>query len=278
MPMNSINTNLGAMVALQALNRTNDELASVQKRISTGLRVTDAKDDGAAFAVAERIRGDMAATTSANQQLGAVKGLLEVSRASLENVSTSLIKLKELVVKLADGALAPEQRGQYQTQVKELINNVKSFITDADYNGRNLLEDPSTLPVKVISNGGGGFYTFDGYSALAGIYDQISGANAFTTQDAIDSMTATGKIGTAITNTLTQLNNFGSYSNYIDTQINFNKKILDAQESGMGSLIDADLAKESAKLQSLQIRQQLGTQALGIANQSPQGLLSLFRG
>jgi len=278
MPMNSIITNSGAMVALQSLNRTNDELAGVQKRISTGLRVSDAKDDGAAFAVAERIRGDMAATTSANQQLGGVKGLLEVSRASLENVSTSLIKLKEIVVKLADGAITPEQRNQYQTQVKELVNNVKSFITDADYNGRNLLDDPATLPVKVISNGGGGFYTFDGYSALAGIFNQISTANTFTTQDAIDAMTATGKLSTAVTNTLTQLNNFGSYSNYIDTQIGFNKKILDAQEAGMGSLVDADLAKESARLQSLQIRQQLGGQALGIANQSPQTLLSLFKG
>ena len=278
MPMNSINTNNSAMVALQALNRTNDELAGVQKRISTGLRVTDAKDDGAAFAVAERIRGDMAATTSANQQLGAVKGLLEVSRASLENVSTSLIKLKELVVKLADGALAPEQRSQYQAQAKELTNNVKSFISDADYNGRNLLKDPTTLPLKVISNGAGGSYTFNGYSALAGIYNQISAANGFTMQDAVDALTATGKVGTAITNTLTQLNNFGSYSNYIDTQINFNKKILDAQESGMGSLIDADLAKESARLQSLQIRQQLGGQSLSIANQAPQTLLSLFKG
>ena len=278
MPMNSVNTNIGAMVALQSLNRTNDELAGVQKRISTGLRVADAQDDGAAFAVAERIRGDMAATTSANQQLGAVKGLLEVSRSSLENVSTSLIKLKELMVKLADGGINAEQRSQYQGQVKELTNNVKAFITDANYNGRNLLKDPATLPLKVISNGGGGFYTFNGYSALAGIFNQISDANTFTTQDAIDAMTPTGKLNAAVTNTLTQLNNFGSYSNYVDTQINYNKKIMDAQEAGMGSLVDADLAKESARLQSLQIRQQLGGQALGIANQAPQTLLSLFKG
>lgn len=278
MSMNSINTNMGAMVALQSLNRTNDELSSVQKRISTGLRVSDAKDDGAAFAVAERIRGDMAATTSANQQLGGVKGLLEVTRASLENVSTSLIKLKELTVKLADGAITAEQRTQYQTQVKELTNNVKSFITDADYNGRNLLDDPATLPLKVVSNGGGGFYTFDGYSAIAGVYNNISASNTFTQGDAIAAMTTTGKLSLAVTNTLTQLNNFGSYSRYIDSQIDYNKKILDAQEAGMGSLIDADMAKESARLQALQIRQQLGGQALGIANQSPQMLLSLFKG
>ena len=89
--------------------------------------------------------------------------------------------------------------------------------------------------------------------------------------------TTTGAVSAAITNTLTQLNNFGSYSNYIDSQINYNKNILDAQESGMGALVDADLAKESARLQALQIRQQLGSQALGIANQSPQLLLSLFK-
>ncbi len=278
MALNSINTNLSAQVALQSLNRTNDELSSVQKRISTGLRVSDAKDDGAAFAVAERIRGDVAATTSANQQLGGVKGLLEVTRASLENVSASLIKLKELTVKLADGAITTEQRTQYQTQVKELTNNIKAFITDADYNGRNLLDDPATLPLKVVSNGNAGFYTFDGYSAVAGIFNNVSDANSYTQGDAAAALTPSGKLSTAITNTLTQLNNFGSYSRYIDSQIDYNKKIIDAQEAGIGSLIDADLAKESARLQALQIRQQLGSQALGIANQSPQQLLSLFKG
>ncbi|WP_160123053.1 flagellin [Rhodovarius lipocyclicus] len=277
MPLNSINTNMGAMVALQSLNRTNDELAGVQKRVSTGYRVADAKDDGAAFAVAERIRGDMAATTSANQQLGGVKGLLEVTNASLSNVSTALNKLKEITVKLADGAITAEQRTQYQAQVKELTNNIKSFVTDASYNGLNVLNDPTTLAVKVVSNGQGGYYTFSGYSAQTNIYNGISNANAYTTGGAAAALTTTGAVSTAITNTLTQLNNFGSYSNYIDSQINYNKNILDAQESGMGALVDADLAKESARLQALQIRQQLGSQALGIANQSPQLLLSLFK-
>jgi flagellin len=90
-------------------------------------------------------------------------------------------------------------------------------------------------------------------------------------------ITATGAITTALSNTLSKLNSYGGAANYIDRQINFNKSKIDALEAGMGALVDADLAKESAKLQSLQIRQQLGTQALGIANQAPQSLLSLFR-
>lgn len=276
MALNSIVTNIGAQVALQSLNRTNDALAVTQKRISTGLRVADARDDGAAFAVAERVRGEVAATTSANEQLGAAKGLLDVTRASLENVSSSLNKLKELTVKLADGAITTEQRTQYQAQAKQLTNNIKAFITDADYNGRNLV-DTGGATVKVVTNSTGDNYSVAAYDAIANIFNNISGANAYTQGDAAAALTATGKLGTAITNTLTQLNTFGSYSNYVDTQVDFNKKKIDALEAGVGALVDADLAKESAKLQSLQIRQQLGTQALGIANQAPQSLLSLFR-
>ena len=276
MAMNSIITNIGAQVALQSLNKTQDDLAVTQKRISTGLRVADSRDDGAAFAVAERVRGEIAATTSANEQLGGAKGLLDVTRSSLENVSGSLNKLKEIVVKLADGSGTAEQRAQYQTQAKELTNNIKAFITDANYNNRNMIGTGGT-DVKIVINSTGGNYTVAAYDSIANIYNQVSGANTFTQGDAAAALTNTGKIGTAVTNTLTQLNQFGSYSNYVETQISFNKKKMDAQEAGMGALIDADLAKESAKLQSLQIRQQLGSQALGIANQAPQVLVSLFR-
>jgi len=130
MAMNSIMTNYGAQVALQALNKTNDALAATQKRISTGLRVADARDDGAAFAVAERVRGDIAGTTSANEQLGGVKGLLAVTSAALQNVSNSLQHVKELTVKLADGNITAVQRTQYQAQAQEITNNIKSFIFD----------------------------------------------------------------------------------------------------------------------------------------------------
>ena len=218
----------------------------------------------------------LAATTSANEQLGAAKGLLDVTRSSLENVSSSLTKLKEITVKLADGAITAEQRTQYQSQAKELTTNIKAFITDADYNGRIMVDTGGTT-AKLVINGGGDNYAVAAYDAIVNIYNSVSGANAYTQGDAAAALTVTGKIGTAVTNTLSQLNTYGSYTRYVDKQIDFNKKKMDAMESGMGALVDADLAKESAKLQSLQIRQQLGSQALGIANQSPQALLSLFR-
>ncbi|MBL6077532.1 flagellin [Belnapia sp. T18] len=277
MPLNSVITNTGAQVALASFNKTAEALTVTQKRISTGYRVADAKDDGAAYAVAERVRGEVAANTSANEQLGGAKGLIDVTSASLQNVSTTLQKLQTVAVKLADGTISGEQRTQYQAQAKELTNNIQSFIKDATYNGTNVLNDPMNLANQVVRNGAGDTYTFSGYKATTNIFNTVSAANTWTRGDASAALTKTGAISKAITNTLSQMNNFGSYSNFVDSQINYNKSKIDAQQTGIGALVDADLAKESATLQSLQIRQQLGTQALSIANQAPQMLLSLFR-
>ena len=276
MPLNSVNTNLGAQVALASLNKTADALSSAQKRISTGYRVADAKDDGAAFAVAERVRGEIAATQSANEQLGGAQGLLDVTQAALTNVSSTLQNLKQLTIKLADGNLSADQRSQYQAQALQLSNNIKNFINDASYNGSNILTT-TTLAQKVVRNGEGATFDFSGYGAIANIYDKISTANTWSATSAIAALSATGAMTEALNNTLTQLNNYGSYSSYISKQIDYNKSKMDAQNAGLSALVDADLAKESATLQSLQIRQQLGTQALSIANQAPQALLSLFR-
>ena len=278
MPLNSVNTNLGAAVALASLNKTSEALSSTQKRISTGYRVADAKDDGAAFAVAERVRGEIAATQSANEQLGGVQGLLDVTQAALGNVSTTLQSLKQLTVKLADGNISTDQRSQYQAQALQLSNNIKSFISDASYNGNNILTATgASRSQKVVRNGEGATFDFSGYSALSSIFNQISTAKTWTASSAVAALSSSGALTKAINNTLTTLNNFGSYSSYIGKQIDYNKAKVDAQNAGLGALVDADLAKESATLQSLQIRQQLGTQALSIANQAPQTLLSLFR-
>jgi flagellin len=274
----SVNTNNGAMAALQSLSNTTAELQAVQKRISTGYRVADAKDDGAAYAVAQRIRGDIGATQSANQQLGAAQGLLKVTSTALQNVNDQLTQLQALTVKLADGTLTAPQRTQYQAQAKQVTNAMLSFIKSANYNGQNILNDPTSTLVSVVNDGSGAYYTFNGYKAVTNIYNTVSGANAWTAGAAAAALTANGKMTTALNNTLTQMNQFGSYANYVDAQITYNNNVMDAQNAGLGALVDADMAKESARLQSLQIRQQLGTQALGIANQAPQMLLSLFKG
>jgi flagellin len=274
--LNSVNTNNGALVALQALNRTNTMLDATQKRISTGYRVNDAKDDGAAFAVAQAVRADMAGLQSANEQLGGVKGILDTTLSGLNQISSTMSKIRETLVKLADDTLNTEQRAQYTTQYTALRTQVQNFITDATYNGRSLLSTTAPIGgnITTVRNESGTTYTLTAVDAATTLVVAAAPATAAAAQTALGTGGNFETVETAVNNAL---NTFGSDSRYLDAQIAYNKEKADALESGLGALVDADLAKESAKLQSLQIRQQLGTQSLGIANQAPQTLLSLFR-
>ncbi|PZW44870.1 flagellin [Humitalea rosea] len=285
MALNSVNTNSGAMVALQSLNRTNDQLNITQKRISTGLRVSDAKDDGAAFAVAQTVRADVAGLQSANEQLGYAKGIIDTTLSGLNRVSTDMSEVKGLLVKLADDAISADQRSQYEAQYTDLRNRVASTLRDASYNNRTLLTPDAAGPagaaptnltsgdVVTVRNELGTTYTVAETDAAT---LTVAAAPADSTA-AIAALGDSGDFSTVMNAINDTLNTYGSAARYLDSQVSFNKEKMDALEGGVGALVDADLAKESARLQSLQIRQQLGTQALSIANQAPQTLLSLFR-
>jgi flagellin len=275
MSLNSVNTNMGAMVALQSLNRTNEALNVTQKRISTGLRVNDAKDDGAAFAVAQSVRADVAGINAANEQLGGTKGILDTALSGLNKVSETMVKVRETLVRLADDTLNADQRSQYEAQYTALRTQVENFITDATYNGRTLLSTGTGGgDITTTRNESGTTYTITAVDGAGTLVVAAAPTDAAAAQAALADGGDFDTIQTAISNAL---NTFGSDARYIDSQIAYNKDKADALEAGLGALIDADLAKESARLQSLQIRQQLGTQALSIANQAPQTLLSLFR-
>jgi flagellin len=283
MSLNSVNTNLNAAIALQSLNQTASQLATTQKTISTGYRVADAKDDGAAYAVAQRVRSDVGALGSANQQLGNVKGLISTTITGLNSASNTLKDAREILVKLADSNTQGDQRNQYVAQYQSKIANVKTFLQDAGYNNKSLIGDITGSngtfgAVAVIRNEVGATYgiaTFGGSAFFASVNFTSTQLGAAATVQAL--ITQTGTFLNALASLGTQLNTYGSASNYVDNQISYNNDKIDSLNGGLGSLIDADLAKESAKLQALQIRQQLGTQALSIANQAPQSLLSLFK-
>src|SRR5271157_2997773 len=139
MPLNSVNTNTAAMIALESLNRTSSDLATTQKEISTGYRVADATDDGAAYAVAQAIRSNVGALTSANQQLGNVQGLLSTTASGLNDVSNTMASMRDVLVKLSDSNVSGNQRTQYEAQYTSLLANVQTFIQDADYSGKTLI-------------------------------------------------------------------------------------------------------------------------------------------
>lgn len=279
--LNSINTNVGAMVALESLDQTNTQLNAAQNEISTGYRVSSATDDGAAYAVAQSVRSDVSALTAANQQLGGVQGLLSTTTTGLNDISNLMSSMRDVLVALSSGNTTGDQRTQYAQQYSSYLSNLKGYIEDSSYNGTSLIDDiggNSISTVSVIRNEVGSTYsiaTFSGsalYAALAFTTTQLAGA---ATVAAL--ITATGSFITQFNSVGTELNQYGSATNYITNQINYNTDKIDALNSGLGALIDADLAQESAMLQSLQIRQQLATQALTLADQSPSTLLSLVK-
>jgi len=283
MSLNSVNTNLGAMIALQSLNKTNDALAVAQKRISTGLRVSDSTDDGAAYAVAQTVRSTVGALTSANQQLGNVQGLLSTTQSGLNNVSNTMNSMREVLVKLSDANVQGNDRTNYQSQFQSLLANVQTFIQDASYNGKTLIGDltgsnGTFSRVAVARNESGSSYgiaTFGGSALYGSIAFTTTDMDAAATIAAL--ITATGTFINQMNSVGRALNTIGNSINYVANQISYNKDKIDALNAGLGALVDADLARESAQLQALQIRQQLGTQSLSLANQAPQTLLSLFK-
>lgn len=289
MAMNSVNTNMGAMVALASLNRTNNEMATTQKAISTGFRVADATDDGAAYAVAQRVRSDVGALTSVNQELNGTKGLVNTTVKGLDKVSNMMISMKEDLVKLASDSVQGDARTNYIKSYNEKLQNVKDFLADSDYNGKTLIGDFGTATqavkdaagfgdVAVIRNEKGDAYNIASFETST-LVTSITFTNAqlADTTVAAGALAKTGAFNAAIETVGTQMNTLGTASKYMDSQITFNNDKIDSIKGGIGALIDADLSKEAANLQALQIRQQLGTQALSMANQAPQSLLSLFR-
>ena len=277
MSFNSVNTNRQAVFALQSLNYTSGELSGVQKRVSTGYRVADAKDDGGAFAVAQAVRSSAAGVTAVNEQLGGVKGVLQTTFASLSTVSDTMKQVRATLTRLADGAINGDQRTQYETQYTLLTTQISDFIDDATYNGRTLLSTDTAAgggDITGIRNESGATFTVTAVDGETLKLTTTAPADSDAAGDMIESGGDFDLVDKAISSAL---NGFGANMQYVENQIVYNSKKVDAMNDGLGALVDADLARESAKLQALQTRQQLGIQTLSLANQGPQVLLSLFR-
>ena len=277
MTMNSINTNAQALIALQSLNTTNTQMSVTQKRVSTGYRVADAKDDGGAFAVAQAVRSDVAGVIAVGEQLGGVKGILQTTFAALSVVSDTMKQVRAVLTRLADSAISADQRATYVQQYELLAGQVASFVDDAFYNGRTLLSTDAAANggnITAIRNESGATFTINAVDGATLKMPATAPANATIATSWIVSGGDFDDVDKAIS---TALNEFGSSMAFVDNQVKYNSQKVDAMETGLGALVDADLAKESSTLEALKVRQQLGVQTLGLANQGPQVLLGLFR-
>jgi flagellin len=267
---NSINTNVGAMVALQNLNATNRELTVAQNRVNTGLAVANAKDNGAIFAVASNMRADMGALTAVKNSIQRGQAVIDIALAAGETISKAIEEQKALAVAIQSSAAGSASETAYLADFNALGTEITAALAGATFDGTNIYAAGSATNNLVVQTSIAGTYTVHGVAAAATTVATATGTvvRAGATVAAVD---------TATTAFNAKLASLGSHSKSLERQLTFTGKMQDALESGIGNLVDADLAKESARLTALQTKQQLGVQALGIANQSSSILLGLFR-
>lgn len=273
---NSVNTNLGALIALQNLNATNAELSATQTRINTGKKVANAKDNGAIWAIAQGQRADIGALGAVKTSLDRGISAVDVSLAAGESISDLLLQLKEKALAATDRSLSTASRKALNEDFKSIRDQINTVAANADFNGVNLLRTGAT-GFQALANAAGTSSMTVTPEVLSLGSTNVTVAATTTIGTSTLAATALGLVNASIDNVSSALARLGTKSKALETHRTFVGKLTDALESGVGNLVDADLAKESAKLQSLQTKQQLGVQALGIANQTPQILLSLFR-
>jgi len=273
----SVNTNASALSALQNLNKTGVRLSEIQTAINTGLKVASAKDNGATFAIAQQLRADISGLNAAKASIDRALSTIDVAIAAGEAVSDLLIEMKEKAVAAKDAGLDTASRNSLNNDFAQLRDQITSIVTNAEFNGTNVVESGGTDVVAITNDDGSSNITVSAQDLSLGSTNvTISGADTISTAGNASSVVSA--LEASIQNVNDALSTLGAGSNRLELQSEFASKLSDSIEVGIGNLVDADMAKESANLQALQVKQQLGLQALSIANQAPQSVISLFQG
>lgn len=308
--MTSINTNLAAMTALQSLQKTSMNLLETQARISTGFKVGTASDNAAYFSIAATMRSDNSAMSTVQDALGLGAATVDVAYTALESTIDVVDEIKNKLVAAREPGI---DRTKVQSEITELQAQLTSIADSASFNGENYLSvdsgaadynatksivssftrSGSSVSIGTISIDITTTTLFDADTTNTGILDTEStttnGAVTYTvanldisalTDSALDLADLEEIISTvdgALASVITAASDLGASSKRIELQQTFVSNLMDAVDRGISQLVDADMNEESTRLQALQVQQQLGIQALSIANSSSQSILSLFR-
>ena len=277
MSTNSINTNTGAIIALQNLNATAAQLQTTQNDVSTGLLVSSAKDNGAIWGIAQNERSSISALDSVKQSLQRAQSTVDVAVSAGQTISDLLNQIKAKTLAASDTSLDSTSRTALANDVSALVNQITRIVNNADFNGTNIVKSGATSIAALANAAGTSVLTVA--SQDLSVTGTNLGSNALSTvfSTATTAGTYLTTVNSAITNTNAAVAKLGTASNALTTHLNFISNLQDSLTQGVGNLVDADVAKESANLTALQTKQQLGVQALSIANSSKSGLLSLFR-
>jgi flagellin len=279
MALNSVNTNGQAMIALQYLNATGSELAMSQTRISTGHKVDSAKDNGSTWAIAQAMRANSKSLNAVRDSLQRGQSTIDVAMAAAGSISDLLLQMKEKALAASDTTLDTASRDTLNVDFKALRDQISKTVQNAEFNGSNMIKTGGASIYALANADGSNRLTVSAQSLNLGgpNLPNISSTASFQTTSAGGAQAMIATVNTAIGKVSTALAKLGTGSKALDLHLTFINKLQDSIDNGVGNLVDADLAKESAKIQSLQTRQQLGVQALAIANSSTQTLLSLFK-
>jgi flagellin len=274
--MLSVNTNSGAMVALQYLDQTNGQLTQAQNEVNSGLKVASAKDDGATYAIAQNMRGDVAGYSAVTDSINRATSSVDVALSAGQSISDLLIEMKSKALAASDTSLDTASRQAMDEDFESYRDQIASIVHNAIFNGVNLLDGSLTGGISALASS-------DGMHRLTVQGENLSlsgGIISFGASAAISTQAAASAMITTIENSLNGVNSalarLGSASKKLSIQATFVQNLSDTLTTGIGNLVDADMATESAQLTSLQTKQQLGVQALSIANQSPSIILKLF--
>ena len=272
----SVNTNAGAQIALQYLTATQGQLDKTQTAINSGLKVATARDDGAIYAIAQNQRASVAGYASVINSINNGTSAIDVALSAGQSISDLLIQMKTKALAAADSSLDTASRQALNANFTALRDQVSTIVKNAVFNGFNLVDGSTTKITALASADGSRRITTDAQNMkLSGSIVTLTSTGTISTQSKASTLVAT--IQTSLTNVNSALAKLSSGAAKFSIQATFAQKLSDTLTQGIGNLVDANMASESAKLQSLQVKQQLGVQALSIANQAPQTILSLFR-
>src|ERR1700761_5427487 len=272
----SVNTNTGAMTALQYLNQTQGQLDQTQSEINSGLKVATAKDNGAIYAIAQNQRGAVAGLQSVINSLNNGTSTIDVALSAGQSISDLLIQLKQQALSASDSSLDTASRQALNASFQALLGQITTIVKGATFNGSNLVNGSTNQITALASADGTRRITTQAQNmSLSGSIVTLKSTASISTQTKASALVAT--IQTSLTNVNAALAKLSSGAAKFSIQATFAQKLSDTLTQGIGNLVDANMADESASLQSLQVKQQLGIQALSIANQAPQTILSLFQ-
>jgi flagellin len=223
------------------------------------------------------MRGDVAGYSAVTDSINRGISSVDVALSAGQSISDLMIEMKQKALAASDASMDTASRQALNEDFEALRDQITSIVNNAVFNGFNLIDGSASNGISVLaSSDGAKRITVQSENlSLSGGIIMFGAASTISTQSQASAMIAT--VETSLNNVNSALARLGSGSKKLSVQATFVQNLSDTLQSGIGNMVDADMATESAKLQSLQVKQQLGVQALSIANQSPQVILSLFK-